>query len=118
MQIVADLEDICSSLFLKGVTYPKVIKKGDISEIGKSLQRISEFFDNRIEDLEFQPQKEEIDKTLFRLKRTNKVIWKMGKEIEMMKTSEPRDYHWYIIGVLIMNLISLFNHIEIHMEYH
>jgi hypothetical protein len=79
IQIVADLEDTYSGLFLRGVTDPEVIKKGDIAEIGKSLQRISEFFDNRLEDLEFPPQKEEIDKTLFRLKRTNKVIWENGK---------------------------------------
>lgn len=118
MEIIADFEDIYSEFFLKGLTDPENIKKGDLKEIGTSLKRISEFLSNRIEDLEFQSQKEESDKTLSRLKRTNKAIFEMGKEIENMKTSEPGNYHGYIVGALIMNLISLFNHIEIHMEYH
>jgi hypothetical protein len=118
MEIIAEFEDAYSGLFVKGVTDPEVIKKGDLNELGKSLQRMSEFMDNRIQDLEYEPQKEELDKTLSRLKMTNKAIFQMGKEIEMMKSSEPMDYHWYLIGALVMNLISLFNHIEIHMDYH
>ena len=31
----------------------------------------------------------------------------------MMETAQPMDYHWYLIGALVMNLISLFNHIQI-----
>jgi len=118
MDIIADFEDTYSGFFLKGITDPEIIKKGNLKEIGTSLQRISEFLGNRIEDLESQSLKEEADKALSRLKRTNKAISEMGKEIEMIKTDEPKNYHWYIVGALIMNLISLFNHIEIHMEYH
>lgn len=58
LSIIGDLEESYGGIFRKGITDPKVIKKGDLEEFGKSLIRISEFLDNRLEDLEFQEEEE------------------------------------------------------------
>jgi len=38
----------------------------------------------------------------------------MGKEIENMTKYEPKEYHLYIMAILIDIISSLFNHIEPH----
>lgn len=118
LSIVEEFEESYSGIFIKGITDPEIIEKGDLEEFGKSLTRISEFLDNRLEDLEFESQEEKVDKIKSRLKKSVKVVHEMGNEIESMKTKEPRDYHWYVIGALAVVLIGLFDYIEIHMEYH
>ena len=116
LKVINEFDESYSGIFIKGVTDPKVIKKGDLEEIGRSLTRISEFLDNRLQDLEFQPQEEKTEKIKSRLEKAAKAIQEMGNEIEAMKTQEPKDYHWYVIGALAVVLIGLFDYIEIYME--
>jgi len=118
LSIMGDLEESYGGIFRKGITDPKVIKKGDLEEFGKSLIRISEFLDNRLEDLEFQEEEEESKRIKPRLKKAINVVHEIGHEIEIMKTQEPNDYHWYVIGALTVVLIGLFNYIEMYIEYH
>ena len=117
-EIIEDFKESSSGLFIKGVTDPKIIKEGDLKKIGKSLTRISEFLDFRLQDLEIQPREKKVENIELRLKTAVNVINKMGNEIESMKTQEPEDYHWYIVGTLAVALIGLFDYIEIYMEYH
>ena len=118
LEIINGFKESYSGLFIKGVTDPEVIKEGNLAEIGKSLTRISEFLDNRLQDLEFEASEEKVNEINSRLKTAVKVVQEMGKEIESMETQEPRDYHWYVVGALAVVLIGLFDYIEIYMEHH
>ena len=118
LEIIKAFKESYSGLFIKGVTDPEVIKEGNLKEIGTSLTRISEFLDNRLQDLEFEASEEKVNEINSRLKTAVKVVQEMGKEIESMETQEPRDYHWYVVGALAVVLIGLFDYIEIYMEHH
>jgi len=48
-----------------------------------------------------------------RLKESIRVYGEMGKEIENMTEYEPKEYHLYVIAILIDIISSLFNHIII-----
>ena len=118
LEIIKDFKESYNGIFIKGVTDPEVIKEGDLEKIGKSLTRISEFLDNRLQDLEFEASEEKVNEINSRLKTAVKVVQEMGKEIESMETQEPRDYRWYVVGALAVVLIGLFDYIEIYMEHH
>lgn len=114
LKTVNGLGGISETLFIKSVADPDIIKKGDLNEIGRSLQRISNFLNNRTQDLEFLPYEE--DKTKVRLEQAIKSINEMGKELENINREELNDYHWYIVGMLVMIIFSLFDHIQIYEE--
>lgn len=116
LKIIQEVKESYSGLFIKGITDPEIIKEGDLEEIGKSLKRISEFLNSRLQDLEFQGKDDKLEKIKSRLEKAAKATYEMGIEIESMKTQEPRDYHWYVVGALAVVLIGLFDYIEIYME--
>lgn len=116
LSIIKEFKESYSGLFIKGVTDPEIIKEGDLKEIGTSLTRISEFLYNRLDDLELPPPEEKIDKIKSRLEEAVKAIHQMGIEIESMKSKEPEDYHWYVVGTLAMVLVGLFDYIEIYLD--
>ncbi len=118
LEIIKGFKESYSGLFIKGMTDPEVIKEGNLEEIGKSLTRISEFLDFRLQDLEFQASEEKVNKINSRLKTAVRVLHEMGNEIESIGTQEPRDYHWYVVGALGVVLIGLFDYIEIYIEHH
>ena len=118
LEIIKDFKDSYSGIFIKGVTDPEVIKEGDLKKIGTSLTRISEFLDNRLQDLEFEATEEKVNAINSRLKDAVKVVNDMGNEIKSLENNEPRDYHWYVVGTLAVVLIGLFDYIEIYMEHH
>lgn len=118
LEIINGFKESYSGLFIKGVTDPEVIKDGNLAEIGMSLTRISEFLDNRLQDLEFEASEEKVNEINSRLKTTIKVVNEMGNEIKSMENQEPQDYHWYVVGALAVVLIGLFDYIEIYMEHH
>jgi hypothetical protein len=118
LEIIKDFKESSSGLFIKGVTDPEIIKEGDLKKIGKSLIRISEFLDNRLQDLEFEASEEKVIEINSRLKTAVKVVNEMGNEIKSLENHEPRDYHWYVVGTLAVVLIGLFDYIEIYIEHH
>lgn len=118
LEIVKDFKESYSGIFIKGVTDPEVIKEGDLEKIGTSLTRISEFLDNRLQDLEFEASEEKVNAINSRLKDAVKVVNDLGNEIKSLENNEPRDYHWYVVGTLAVVLIGLFDYIEIYMEHH
>ena len=118
LEIIKDFKESYSGIFIKGVTDPEVIKEGDLKKIGTSLTRISEFLDNRLQDLELEATEEKVNAINSRLKDAVKVVNDMGNEIKSLENNEPRDYHWYVVGTLAVVLIGLFDYIEINMEHH
>ena len=118
LEIIKDFKESYSGIFIKGVTDPQVIKEGNLKKIGESLTRISEFLDNRLQDLEFEASEEKVNAINSRLKDAVKVVNDMGNEIKSLENNEPRDYHWYVVGTLAVVLIGLFDYIEIYMEHH
>ena len=99
-----------------GILDPKTIENGDPKTLGKEIQRGADILENRIVDLNFEPWELENGKTGARLKKVVKIYRKMGEEIEMMTEKEPKEYHLYVIAILIDMISSLFNHIEIHID--
>ena len=118
LEIIKGFKESYSGLFIKGVTDPEVIEEGNLEKIGTSLTRISEFLDNRLQDLEFEASEEKVNAINSRLKTAVKVVNKMGNEIKSLENQEPKDYHWYVVGALAVVLIGLFDYIEIYMEHH
>ena len=118
LEIIKGFKESYSGLFIKGVTDPEVIEEGNLEKIGTSLTRISEFLDNRLQDLEFEASEEKVNEINSRLKTAVKVVSEMGNEIKSLENHEPRDYHWYVVGTLAVVLIGLFDYIEIYMEHH
>jgi len=116
LSIIEEFKESYSGLFIKGATDPEVIKEGDLEKIGKSLKRMSEFLNMRLQDLEFQGEEDKIKKIESRLEKATIAIYEMGNEIESMKTKEPRDYHWYVVGALAVSLIGLFDYIEMYTD--
>lgn len=99
-----------------GLLDPEYIENGDPKVLGKEIQLIADILENRIIDLNFKPWELEKGKTGSRLKEAVKIYRKMGEEIELMTEKEPKEYHLYVIAILIDIISSLFNHIEIYIE--
>ncbi len=63
--------------------------------------------------VDFQPWEYEKNKTASRLLAAISVYREIGKEVEKMTEKEPKEYHLYIIFLLIDIISSLFNHINL-----
>lgn len=105
-----------STSFIKGMVDPNVIKKGDLKEIGKSLQDVSDFLMIKAKTLELLPYESEEGKTKMRLDHYIQALNDIGKELEKSEAKELHDYHWSIIGMFIIIIFSLFDHIEHYRE--
>lgn len=116
MDMVNHFEASQSSLFIKGMVDPNIIKKGDLKEIGKSLQDVSDFLMIKTKNLEFLPYEDEEGKTKMRLDHYINALKDIGKELEKSDAKELHDYHWSIIGMFILIIFSLFDHIEHYRE--
>ncbi|MGZ7109016.1 MAG: hypothetical protein ACXVHW_08620, partial [Methanobacterium sp.] len=68
------------------------------------------------ESMHFHPFEMENGKAGARLKESIEIYRQMGEEIEKMTEKEPKEYHLYVIALLIDIVSSLLNHIEIHEE--
>lgn len=116
VDMVNHFEASASSLFIKGMIDPNIIKKGDLKEIGNSLQDVSDFLMIKANTLKFLPYETEEDSTQMRLDHYINALKEIGKELEKSDDKEVNDYHWSIIGMLIIVIFSLFDHIEHYRE--
>ena len=88
------------------------LTEGNPKTLGKEMIKGADFIENSIIDMDFQPWEYDKGKTASRLTEAVKIYRKMGEEISTMTTLEPKDYHLYVITVLIEIISSLINHIE------
>lgn len=116
IDMINHFEVSASTSFIKGMVDPNVIKKGDLKEIGKSLQVVSDFLMIKAETLELLPYESEEGRTKMRLNHYINALKDMGKELEKSDAKELHDYHWSIIGMFIIITFSLFDHIEHYRE--
>ena len=116
VDMINHFEASASTSFIKGMIDPNVIKKGDLKEIGKSLQAVSDFLMIKAKTMELLPYESEEGETKLRLDHYIKSLNDIGKEIEKSDAKELHDYHWSIIGMLIIITFSLFDHIEHYRE--
>jgi hypothetical protein len=114
--MINHFEASASTSFIKGMVDPNVIKRGDLKEIGKSLQEVSDFLMIKAKTLELLPYESEEGETKMRLDHYIKALNDIGKELEKSEAKELHDYHWSIIGMLIIIIFSLFDHIEHYRE--
>ena len=101
-----------------GFISPKIIEEGNPKEIGQMIQIGADFIESRMEDIEFQSYEYELGKTRSRLIEALNIYREMGKEMQNMTEDEPKEYHWYILAILMDIISSLFNHIEIYITEH
>ncbi len=113
---IKEMGDISGGFF--SIVNPETIEKGNPKEIGQELQNAAEILENRLGDIKFQSYEYEKGKTRSRLEKALNTLREMGKEMENMTDQEPKEYHWYIIALVIDIVSSLFNHIEIYIEEH
>lgn len=114
--MINHFEASSSTSFIKGILDPDIIKKGDLKEIGKSLQDISDFLMVKTRTLELLPYESEEDGIKMRLDHYINALKDIGKELEKSNAKELHDYHWSIIGMFIVIIFSLFDHIEHYRE--
>ena len=114
--MINHFEASSSTLFIKGMVDPDIIKKGDLKEIGKSLQNVSDFLKIKAMNLELLPYESEEGEIKMRLDHYINALKDMGKELEKSDAKEINDYHWSIIGMFIIIIFSLFDHIEHYRE--
>ena len=95
-----------------GILDPEHLNKGDPKTLGKEMIRGADIIENSIKDMDFQPWEFEKGKTASRLIGAVKIYRKMGEEVETMTNQDPKEYHLYIITILIDIISSLINHIE------
>lgn len=114
--MINHFEASASTSFIKGMVDPNVIKRGDLKEIGKSLQDVSDFLMIKAKTLELLPYESEEGETKMRLDHYINALNDIGKELEKSEAKELHDYHWSIIGMLIIIIFSLFDHIEHYRE--
>ena len=113
LNVTKHSEDPICLLFVKCIVDNE---QGNLNEIGKSFQKISNFLINRITDLEFNSKEKEDHGTKIRLEKALQSINEIGKELEQMTDEEQCSYQWSIIGILLMVIMNLFNHIEIYID--
>ena len=113
IKLIENYDDPMCLLFVKCVINSE---KGNLSEIGISFQKIADFLLNRIYDLEFKPDEKGNLGRNIRLELALESIKEIGKELEQMEDEEQCSYHWSIIGILLIIIMNLFNHIEIDTE--
>jgi hypothetical protein len=114
--MIEHFEASSSTSFIKGMVDPDIIKKGDLKEIGKSLQYISDFLFIKARNLELLPYESEEGGMEMRLDHYINALKDIGKELEKSDAKELHDYHWSIIGMFIVIIFSLFDHIEHYRE--
>ncbi len=116
IDMINHFEASASTSFIKGMVDPNVIKKGDLKEIGKSLQDVSDFLMIKAKTLELLPYESGEGETEMRLDHYIKALKDIGKELEKSDAKELHNYHWSIIGMFIIIIFSLFDHIEHYRE--
>jgi hypothetical protein len=114
--MIDHFESSSSTSFIKGMVDPNIIKKGDLNEIGKSLQNVSDLLLIKARNLELLPYESEEGGMEMRLDHYIKALKDIGKELEKSDAKELHDYHWSIIGMFIVIIFSLFDHIEHYRE--
>ncbi len=112
IDMINHFEASSSTSFIKGMVDPNIIKKGDLKEIGKSLTNVSDLLMIKARNLELLPYESEEGETKMRLDHYIEALHDIGKELEKSDAKELHDYHWSIIGMFIIILFSLFDHIE------
>ena len=116
IDMINHFEASSSTSFIKGMVDPNIIKKGDLKEIGKSLQNVSDFLLIKARNLDLLPYESEEGGTEMRLDHYINALNDIGKELEKSDAKELHDYHWSIIGMFIVIIFSLFDHIEHYRE--
>lgn len=114
--MIDHFEASSSTSFIKGIVDPDIIKKGDLKEIGKSLQNVSDFLMIKARNLELLPYESEVGGMEMRLDHYINALKDIGRELEKSDAKEIHDYHWSIIGMFIVIIFSLFDHIEHYRE--
>ncbi len=95
-----------------GFFKPEHLEKGDPKTLGRTIQIGAEDLETSINYMDFEPWELEPGKNGARLKEAVKIYREMGKEIEKMTEKEPKEYHLYLIAILLDMLSSLLHHIE------
>jgi hypothetical protein len=116
IDMIDHFEASSSTSFIKGMVDPNIIKKGDLKEIGKSLQNVSDFLMIKARNLELLPYESEVGGMEMRLDHYINALKDIGRELEKSDAKELHDYHWSIIGMFIVIIFSLFDHIEHYRE--
>lgn len=97
---------------------PKILEEGDPKKLGRQMQSRADILEDAVNMIDFQPWEYEKGKTASRLLAAISVYREMGKEVEKMTEKEPKEYHLYIIIMLIDIISSLFNHINLPIDLH
>jgi len=95
-----------------GLNDADIFRNGDLEKIGRLIQKSVEILEVRINRIEFQPSERELGGTLARLKAGIDSLKNLGKMMESKEEIEKNDYHWLIVGDLVMTIAGLLDYIE------
>ena len=95
-----------------GLVDADVFRGGDPKDLGEILQLFAERLDRRTEFIEFVPDETRNGGAKPRLEGAIASLARQGEELKQRRRREPEDYHWEIIGSLVLCITALLEHME------
>ncbi len=95
-----------------GLLDADVFRGGDPKDLGEILQSFAERLARRTEFIEFVPDEMRNGGAKPRLDGAIASLAQQGEELKDRQRREPEDYHWEIIGSLVLCIAALLDHME------
>jgi len=89
-----------------------MFRRGNPKHLGELLEAFSMGLARRIEFLEFVPDEALPGGPQARLEANIEAFASMAKRLKRRRQEEPEDYHWEIIGSLVVCIAALLDHLE------
>jgi len=114
----AEIEHDFSMLFgegrggLDGILHADLFRTGDTIGIAELLDLTADHLEERFASLDYGPWEERNGRPKVRLGLMPERLRRSAETMRELGEDEPDDYHWEIIGALLMAVASLLDHLE------
>ncbi len=87
-------------------------RSGNLKSIGKALINGADAMEKRLKAIKFEPEDYENGGIKTRLDSYINRLRRLATHMTALKTKEPEDYHWEIVGCLIGTIDALLSKLE------
>ncbi len=89
-----------------------VFRLGSPADIAKAITLMARHIETRTHGLSWSPDEGAPGGSLARLQSAAKSLQRLATDMASRRKEEPEDYHWEIVGKLVLCLSDLFDHLE------